>query len=293
MKIAMIYDTNTPFTTGVYFHRAFQELGMWVDAFHHDNVKDIPEGYSIYFVCDSGPTYQIPKWKSGFSIYYGIDVHLDFDHRLEMAKSADIAAMAQMSCGAQKAINLGTPIFWMPLACDPWIHQDYQSPRELDIAFVGHLYEDDTWRTSLRTKLLEYGYDENKFYVGNATKEDMAKIYSRAKIVLNGTVRNNKQDINMRVFEAMSSGAYLLTQKLDNEDMDKILDSSLYSTYTTEQEMFEKIDMILKDWTKYSDIAEQAKLFVRTYHTYKIHLQALMQTLSNPKKQEILLGETS
>jgi hypothetical protein len=286
MKIACVYDTNTPYTTGVYFERAFKELGMVVDRFHHDNVNQIPEGYSIYFICDSGPIYQIPKWKSGISMYYGIDVHLDFDHRFEMAKSADVAAMAQMSCGAQKATNLNFPIFWMPLGCDPWVHQDHQLERELDIAFVGHLYEDDSWRTTIKQKLIDHGFNEGKIFVGEATKEDMAIIYSRAKIVINASVRNNRQDISMRSFEAMSCGAYLLTQKLDNDDMNKIIDSELYGTFVDDNEMFGKIDTILKDWNTFSSIAQKGKIFVRTYHTYKIHLQAFLKVLSSPQEKE-------
>lgn len=279
MRTAIIYDTNTQFTTGVYFHRSFQELGFDVTAFHHDNINQVEEGFQIYFVVDSGPSYKIPTWQSGPSFYYAIDTHLDFDSRFEMAKSAQLPVMAQLTCGAQKATNRGLPVLWVPLACDPWIHQDYQVERNLDIAFVGHLYEDDVWRSTLKQRLIDRGFKEDKIFVGTATKEEMGKIYSRAKIVLNHTVRDNKQDINMRVFEAMSCGAYLLTQRLDNTDMDKIIPQDLYGVYGPENEMFGLIDKILKDWNKYELIAKQAKLFVRTHHTYTAHLKTLLSNM--------------
>lgn len=286
MKVAVIYDINTPFTTGVYIERALKEMGMWVDHYHHDNVQQVPEGYEIYFIVDSGPQYDIPKWKSGLSVYYSIDVHLDFEHRFAMAKTANIPIMAQYSCGSQKATDLGVETLWLPLGCDPWIHQDYQVERDLDIAFVGHLYEDDAWRTTIKQKLLSHGFDENKIFVGNATKEEMGHIYSRAKIVLNASVRNNRQDINMRFFEAMSSGAYLLTQKLLHDDADKIVDPKLYSTFETDEEMFTKIDDILKNWTMYYDIAQRAKLLVRTFHTYTKHLESLFRVITMAAQKE-------
>lgn len=292
MRAAIVYDTNTPFTTGVYFHRAFQELGFITDAFHHDNVNSIPEGYDIYFIVDSGPQYKIPVWKSGPSYYYSIDVHLDFENRFEMAKSAHLPVMAQFSCGAQKATDKGLPVLWMPLACDPWIHQDYQLERDLDIAFVGHLYEDDGWRMTIKQKLLDHGFAEDKIFIGNATKEEMGRIYSRAKIVLNHTVRDNKQDINMRVFEAMSSGAYLLTQRLDNQDMEKVIPSNLYGAYTTEGEMFGLINKILADWPKYQEIAQTGKLFVRSHHTYAGHLRNLITNIAiDQAKKEVEQAE--
>lgn len=279
MKVAIIYDINTPFTTGVYFHRSFEELGFDVTAFHHDNVNDVPEGFQVYFIVDSGPQYKIPHWKSGPSFYYSIDVHLDFEGRFEMAKSAMLPVMAQLSCGAQKATNRGLPTLWVPLACDPWIHRDYGVERDLDIAFVGHLYEDDAWRSTLKQRLLDRGFAEDKIFVGTATKEDMGKIYSRAKIVLNHTVRDNKQDINMRVFEAMSCGAYLLTQNLDHDDMDRIIPKDLYGSYGEEGEMFGLIKKILENWEEYSAIAGRAKLFVRTHHTYTAHLKTLLSNV--------------
>lgn len=286
MKIAVIYDLNTPFTTGVYFDRSLRELGATVDKFDHNEVSEVPEGYELYFIIDSGPLYDIPKWKSGPSIYYSIDVHLDFDSRFKMAKTASVPVMAQFSCGAQRATNEGLETLWLPLGCDPWIHQDYQIERDLDIAFVGHLYDDDNWRKTLKDRILARGYDENKIFIGSASKEEMGKIYSRAKIVLNASVRNNKQDINMRFFEGMSCGAYMLTQKLDNNDADKIIDPKLYSTFSTDDEMFEKIDDILANYTMYHDIAERAKLFVRTFHTYTKHLESLFRNLTMTKQEK-------
>ncbi len=280
MKVACVYDTGSQFTTGVYFDRAFRELGFNIDVYHHNDVKLIPEGYQIYFICDSGPTYAIPKWKSGPSIYYSIDTHLDFDNRFNMAKTATLPIMAQFSCGAQKAVNRGLQTLWIPHACDPWIHQDYQQERTLKVAFVGHLYDDDAWRRTIYNKLKTYGYNDNDIFIGEATKEQMGHIYSAAQVVLNHTVRDNKQDISMRVFEAMSCGAFLITQKLDHNDADKILDHDLYKTYSNDAEMFKEIDEVLTHWNKYKEIAQRGKMFVRTFHTYTKHLEQLLKTIA-------------
>jgi hypothetical protein len=286
MKIAIVYDLGTPFTTGVYIERSLKELGMTVDHFDHNEINTVPEGYELYFIIDSGPIYDIPRWKSGISVYYAIDVHLDFESRLKMAKTATVPIMAQFTCGAEKATKQGLETIWLPLGCDPWIHQDYQVTRDLDIAFIGNIYSDDSWRSSLKDRLLAYGFEEDKIFIGSSTKEQIGEIYSRAKIVLNHSVRNNRQDISMRFFEAMSCGAYLLTQKLLNDDTDKIIDPKLYSTYETDVEMFKKIEEILANWTMYNDTAQKAKLFVRTFHTYTKHIESLFRYMTMPKEKE-------
>jgi hypothetical protein len=286
MKAACIYDINTPYTTGVYIHRGLLELGYEVDKYDHNNVKDIPEGYDFYFIVDSGPTYNIPRFLSGPSLYYSIDTHLDFENRLNMAKTATIPIMAQYTCGAFRATQEGLTTIWMPLGCDPWIHVDQQAERALDISFVGHLYQDDVWRQTIKNKLLEHGLKEEKIYIGEATKEDLSLIYSRSKIVLNHTVRDNKKDINMRVFEAMSCGAYLLTQRLDNNDMDQIFDPTLYAVYNNDTEMFQTIDNVLRGWEQYKKIAAKAKLAVRRYHTYAEHLKNLLINISQIKPEK-------
>lgn len=48
-------------------------------------------------------------------------------------------------------------------------------------------------------------------FVGRAYFEELARIYSAARLVFNRSLRS---DVNMRVFEALASGSLLLTNDL-------------------------------------------------------------------------------
>ena len=47
-------------------------------------------------------------------------------------------------------------------------------------------------------------------FVGRAYFEEMAKIYSASRLVFNRSIKN---DVNMRVFEAVACGSLLLDQR--------------------------------------------------------------------------------
>jgi hypothetical protein len=136
--------------------------------------------------------------------WWGIDNHLNYRWHKEYANLFDIAFFAQKEY-LLKALRYGTKnSYWLPLGCDEEIHRDRHLERIYDVSFVGNL-------TQNRKKFFKnIGIPVHLF--SGVYLEDMGEIYSKSKIVLNISAR---EDLNMRAFEVMCAGALLVTQRID------------------------------------------------------------------------------
>lgn len=136
--------------------------------------------------------------------WWGIDNHLNYRWHKEYANLFDYSFFAQKEY-MQKALRYGTKnLRWLPLGCDEEIHRDQNLERIYDIGFVGNV-------NANRKKFFDsLGAKVNTF--SGLFLEEMGKVYSQSKIVLNVSAR---EDLNMRAFESMAAGALLITQKID------------------------------------------------------------------------------
>lgn len=143
--------------------------------------------------------------------YWASDTHINngqpgdsYPHRLAMAKKADFVFCAQKAAVEKmKADGIPNPI-WLPHAAEPmaWPKTDMASKR-YDVCFVGHV------NNKLREDALDRLFAEiPNFYYGQAQFENAAQKFCESKIVFNISMTD---DINMRTFEAMSTGSFLLT----------------------------------------------------------------------------------
>ena len=104
------------------------------------------------------------------------------------------------------------PAVWLPFACDPDVHSKHDLPKAYDVVFIGNVdprvYPD-------RVRLLDALSKKIKIsvFTGVYGKES-APIYSQAKIVLNIC---SFGEVNLRIFEALSCGSMLLTNRLGPE----------------------------------------------------------------------------
>ncbi|MBI5477139.1 MAG: glycosyltransferase [Ignavibacteriales bacterium] len=136
--------------------------------------------------------------------WWGIDTHLNYRWHKEYANLFDVAFFAQKEY-VLKARKYGVKnVSWLPLGCDEEIHGDKNLPRIYDVSFVGNLTQN---RKQFFSQIGIPIHLQSNVYL-----DEMAKIYSQSKIVLNISAR---EDLNMRAFEAMCSGALLITQRID------------------------------------------------------------------------------
>jgi hypothetical protein len=159
----------------------------------------------------------------------------------------------------------------LPLACDPKLHKKEVRNRDIDVGFVGKLGALGTRRRETLSVVLTAfsGNNINRFY----SPEEMAVTYSRSKVVINAAING---DLNMRVFEAMASGALLVTDRIENGLGELFRDGEHYVGYSTANEAVEKIRYYLAHQAERERIAWAAREEVLLHHAYSQRLEEIV-----------------
>ena len=152
---------------------------------------------------------------------------------------------------------------WLPCACDPDFHRKLDLPKIYDVAFVGNLDPKDYPE---RVKLLENL--SKKFNVRVFNKlygEEMIKIVNQAKIVFNKTYGG---DLNFRIFEVLSCGTFLITDRIGNGLQDLFGDGKHLAMYDNPRELEDKVSYYLTHDREREEIASNGQKEVRDKHTF-------------------------
>lgn len=195
-KVAIIFDNQSrPETTGVYCRRALGQIAE-VEHFLPGEISRIPRhGFDLYLVIDDGLR---TPWPADLHpcAWWAIDTHLDPDWYRTQGRSFDFVFAAQQDGAEQlRAAGIGSAT-WLPLACDPEFQRPHAVEKQTEVAFVGNLIPGP--RAEL-VDLIHQHYPSS--FIGKCYFKDMATTYSAARIVFNRSVKN---DVNMRVFEALA-----------------------------------------------------------------------------------------
>jgi len=212
LRVAIIFDnTLRPETTGTYCLRALEELAREerITSVEHLFPSQLGQSdchrFDLCVFIDDGLEYELPRVGIP-TAWWAIDTHLAFERCLKKARQADVTFAAQRN-GAEQLRAAGIAhVNWLPLACDPEIHGRREVPHRYDVAFVGTLFPGAREQF---LALLQEHYPRS--FLGRANYRQVGEIYSAAKIVFNRSLRD---DINMRVFEGLCSGALLITNDL-------------------------------------------------------------------------------
>ncbi|GMW03464.1 MAG: hypothetical protein AMXMBFR84_45980 [Candidatus Hydrogenedentota bacterium] len=236
----------------------------------------LPEGFqpNIFLWFDTGmeiignevESLKMPR------VCYIVDSHLGQNSRIEMAKRFNFTFVAQktsVEIYAQAGVH---NVAWLPLACSRDLHDIDEQPRNLDVAYVGAMGEPDR----RRHKLLDHVRAKHpNSFIGRAWPEEMAKIYAQAKIVVNV---NANGDLNMRVFEAMASGALLVTDPADGLE-DLFQDGEHMVVYRNDDALLNIIQEYLADDKKRERIAAAGKQLVHEQHNYDVRMTQMAFTI--------------
>lgn len=270
-RVALIYDDRErPETTGVYCRRALESL---VDVVHFraDELNAIPDrGFDFYLNIDDGLEYHLPAGLHPCG-WWAIDTHLNFERCPRKARGFDLVLAAQRDGAARLEAEGIASAQWLPLACDPEIHRRHEVEKSHDVAFVGNLFPGP------RTELIERLRRRfRSTFVGRAYFEEMARIYSAARLVFNRSLRN---DVNMRVFEAMAAGSLLLTNDLaENGQAELFRDGVHLATYRDAEELLDKAAYYLERETVRERIAAAGRNEALERHTYRHRMQTILET---------------
>lgn len=160
---------------------------------------------------------------------------------------------------------------WLPLAAYPKLHRLYDDETvEYDVGFLGN----DTYPR--RRELLEKIGKKYKLLRSTSKpgKEYSQKL-SRCKILFNCSMDN---DMNMRVFEAISTGRLLLTDKVDGQD-DVLTEGKHYVSFTDWKDLDKKIGYYLRNEKEREKIAKSGANFVHITHSYANRLEVILKTM--------------
>lgn len=244
---------------------------------YHDLLASLPQGFhtDFYLWIDSGPK-QVEAdigalpWPK---VAYLIDTHIAPDLRLAMAWHFDAVFLAQQG-QVETFRNAGiSNVHWLPLACDPALHAVGPFERKIDVAYIGSLNADEESRRRLLLDQIAARFPNHR--IGKAWPADMAAIYAQSKIVVNFAV---ERDVNMRVFEAMASGALLITDEAEGLEA-LFTDGEHLVLFRKDEDVFDCIARYLADEDARARIAAAGQAKVLAEHTYDHRMRSMIQVL--------------
>ena len=295
MNIGLL-SHHADFSTNEYFARAISHSGCELlrigPVYPHKAAKVAPSftellhGQAIdllLFVDPSGPV-----WPLGFESLpcpkaaYLIDVHMNLRLRLTYAPFFDFLFVAQKDYVAAFHRAGFRNTWWLPLACDPDLHCTDETTRPIDVGFVGQLGAKRSRRHAVLTNVLPQ-YATNDF-TRSYNPADMARLYARSKIVFNTSVNG---DLNMRVFEALGSGALLVTDRIDNGLSELFEEDVHYVGYSTIPEAHEKLRYYLAHTEERERIAEAGRARAFAQHTYEDRWRRIRELVATPTSEAV------
>ena len=251
----------------------------------------LPESYTpeMYLWIDSGFSLipedleKIPQPR----VAYFIDTHVNLSARLEMAVEFDYVFLAQQA-QVEQFINHGIKnVAWLPLACSPELHDVGDQPRTIDVSYVGSLTENtDARRLNLMGRVADR-FPNNQ--IGMRWPEEMAQTYAQSKIVVNAATN---RDVNMRAFEALASGALLITDEADGLE-ELFVDGQHLVIYHKDDDLFDLVEYFLNHDKERERIAAAGKALVYKRHTYDQRTNQLVRmVLDDAQKVGGVQGES-
>lgn len=273
MRVALIFNKTRQDTTGVYFERACQALGIPFDHWWVRNVSTIPLIYDLYLRIDHGDDYEVllPS-RCRPAVFYALDTHLPHSWRKihKLARTFDL-----VFCCHREAARRLRGAKWLPVGCDFELHGPIGGPPVLDIAFVG---TDGGIPRKFYLQALRERYPNN--FIGAAPHTQLSSIYSRAKIGFNYSIAN---DVNMRIFEVLAAGALLVTSALTGDDLSQLglEDRRHLALYRSPEELFSLIDYYVTHDAQRQATAQAGAQIVCQQHTYAHRLRTILQVVQD------------
>lgn len=276
MRIALIYNKETEATTACYIERVMKKMGMDYVHFWTQDSSHIPQGFDLYFRIDHGDyKYDIPDSLRP-AVFYAIDTHLEKPYRKikKQAGHYDIIFCAHRDGARRLRKEIKADTQWIPVACDPEIHRKLDLPKAYDIGFVGR--EGKKSVRKKRLKILKERYPNS--FIGTLDFKKMSEVYSASKIGFNSSLR---KDINMRVFEIMACGCFLLTDRIEDKGFDDLFEAGKHLvTYRDDRELLQLADYYLKNEEERERIAKQGYEWVMQNHTYFHRVQTMFNYIA-------------
>jgi hypothetical protein len=114
----------------------------------------------------------------------------------------------------------------------------------------------------------------SKIFVGQATPKKMFEIYEKSKLVFNYSPMN---DLNMRFFEAIGSGAVLITNPIVDNGVEDLFEKNTdFLEYSTIEELTSTLEQLLSESDTIHTISSNGLKKVLENHTYHHRAEAIL-----------------
>ena len=143
------------------------------------------------------------------------------------------------------------------------------------MGFVGSL----TDQLVRRRRLLDRLGRRVSLHVERSFFRDMARTFSASKIVFNDAV---KDDLNMRVFEALASGSMLLTDRAPGSGLEEMFRDREHLVIYDEDNLEDLAEYYLAHERERERIAARGRAEALRWHTYDHRAASLIETVSDP-----------
>ncbi len=201
---------------------------------------------------------------------YLIDSHLNLKSHLKWAEYFDFIFIAQREYLPEFKKAGFDNVFWLPLGADPEIHSKRNAEKIFNVGFVGSINGGAHKR---RADLLNKINSVVKVNYNRCWWNEMAEFFSASKIVFNNAINN---DLNMRLFESMSIGSFLLTDLAQNSGQEEMFkdgeDLGLYD----DNNIIDKVKYFLTKEDERERIAEHGQKIIQNAHTYSHRIEELL-----------------
>jgi hypothetical protein len=287
---AVICYRKTAANPGRYIEAAMSRSGLDVrlETDHIDLGTVDPRAEFVLFVEGPHPTLDVTGTTEVpvmFWAHHG-EHHLYPNIRLTDRYRADVVLLAH---SWHLAHWFPAPVHRFPFAVAPEL-LDPRRPledRQFDIAMVGSKLRGQAWQYRDRQNLVEtietsFPADQVAFMEG-ISPEAMAALYGDSRVVLNeGGVRHHP--ITMRVFEAIGSGAALLTDEAPGLELlfDRDLDFRVMTG-----DVGDDVAALLGDLVTSQAMVDHALERARLSHTYDHRIDELMAIAGSTTKRDI------
>lgn len=248
--------------------------------------------FDLNILCDYGEDslgipldWEIPRP----NCYWAFDTHIDekgYKYRLNRAKQFDHVYLCHKPYIEQFVKDGIDPakISYLPVGVEPDCYRPYSVMPKWDWCFIGHL--NSAHRVDLLDRFIQkFGLGEDKGYLGWRlpqvhgfnSLDDAAKKMSMSRIILNYSIKN---DLNMRVMEAMACGKCLLTD--ENEPLLELFTPNKHLvTFRTIDEAVLKAEWLLEDVKSREEIGKNGLAEILAKHTYNHRALEILKTCLN------------
>jgi spore maturation protein CgeB/Tfp pilus assembly protein PilF/ubiquinone/menaquinone biosynthesis C-methylase UbiE len=241
------------------------DIAVPAEAAMADIMQALPASFApeLFLWVESGMNFTPPDIRSLDcpKACYLIDSHLNLDWHRTWARLFDFVFVAQRQY-LPVFTEAGCPeVHWLPLACDPSLHRKLDVEKKYDVGFVGSINSSHARRKELLERLSQH------FAVrfDRCFLHDMVKLFNESRIVFNNAL---KDDMNMRVFEALACGSLLVTDRADGSGLEELFRDEEHLVIYDDANLIDTVRYYLEHDDVSEKIARRGREQVLARHTY-------------------------